>query len=247
MYVDESGDDVMAPAKWSSPDARYLGLTGVVIASETYRTRTHPEFEALKQEFFPHDPDYPVILVRKQILQRRGIFLRLQNPDEAQRWENRILQFFDIHVRRVFTAVLDKESYGKTSLAMEQRPYSHCVNALTVMYGQWLNQIGGTGDVMVEARRGKADTELQEDFHKLMEDNGNRQESLGRVAKRILLKRKDNDITGLQLADLFVYPAMRGVLLENVRSLTYQPSSATLRFIEALQSKCDLRGKVLLS
>ena len=38
MYVDESGDHVMDPSKWSSPDARYLGLTGVVIASETYRT-----------------------------------------------------------------------------------------------------------------------------------------------------------------------------------------------------------------
>ena len=36
MYVDESGDDVMDPTKWSSPEARYLGLTGVVIASETY-------------------------------------------------------------------------------------------------------------------------------------------------------------------------------------------------------------------
>ena len=42
MYVDESGDHVMDPSKWSSPDARYLGLTGVVIASDTYRTRTHP-------------------------------------------------------------------------------------------------------------------------------------------------------------------------------------------------------------
>ena len=37
MYVDESGDDVMDPAKWNSPEARYLGLTGVVIASDTYR------------------------------------------------------------------------------------------------------------------------------------------------------------------------------------------------------------------
>ena len=36
MYVDES-DDVMDPAKWNSPEARYLGLTGVVIASEGYR------------------------------------------------------------------------------------------------------------------------------------------------------------------------------------------------------------------
>lgn len=53
MYVDESGEVVVDSGKWRNPEARYLGLTGVVIASETYRTRTHPEFEALKQEFFP--------------------------------------------------------------------------------------------------------------------------------------------------------------------------------------------------
>ena len=53
MYVDESGEEVVDSGKWRNPEARYLGLTGVVIASETYRTRTHPEFEALKQEFFP--------------------------------------------------------------------------------------------------------------------------------------------------------------------------------------------------
>ena len=35
IYVDESGDGVMDPSKWRKPDARYLGLTGVVIASET--------------------------------------------------------------------------------------------------------------------------------------------------------------------------------------------------------------------
>ena len=62
MYVDESGDDVMDPSKWTKPEARYLGLVGVVTVSEDYRTRTHREFEALKQEFFPHDPDEPLVV-----------------------------------------------------------------------------------------------------------------------------------------------------------------------------------------
>ena len=81
MYVDESGDDVMDPSKWSSPDVRYLGLTRVVIASEAYRTRAHPEFEALKQEFFPHDPDDPVILVRNQIVGKRNLFQIPRDPE----------------------------------------------------------------------------------------------------------------------------------------------------------------------
>ena len=93
MYVDESGDDVMDPAKWPNPESRYLGLTGVVIDKEAYRMRTHPEFEALKQAFFPYDPDEPVVLVRSQIIRRRQIFWPLQNQDVAARWEAGILQF----------------------------------------------------------------------------------------------------------------------------------------------------------
>ncbi len=111
MYVDESGDHVMEPSKWNSPDARYLGLTGVVIASETYRTRTHPQFEALKQEFFLHDPDEPVVLVRNEIVNKRNLFRILQDPEVAAHWEDRILRFLDTHLSHVITVVLDKEAY----------------------------------------------------------------------------------------------------------------------------------------
>ena len=105
MYVDESGDDVMSPSKWRSPDARYLGLTGVIIASETYRTRTHPEFEALKQEFFPHDPDFPVILVRSEIVKKWNLFSILKDPEIAARWEDRIIRFLELHIAQVIAVV----------------------------------------------------------------------------------------------------------------------------------------------
>ena len=51
-----------------NPESRYLGLTGVVIDSEVYRARTRIGLAALKDEFFPHDPDDQVILVRNQII-----------------------------------------------------------------------------------------------------------------------------------------------------------------------------------
>lgn len=249
MYVDESGDHVMDPSKWSSPDARYLGLTGVVIASETYRTLTHPEFEALKQEFFPHDPDYPVILVRQQITQKRGIFRTLQDPEVASHWEKRILRFLDANVSQLLTVVLDKEAYRVTEPETNHQPYSHCVNALTVRYGQWLQRVGGEGDVMIESRRGKADSELRVAFDKLMSANGagiDTQGPVSLVSSDLRLERKSDNITGLQLADLMAYPSMRGILLESARSLAYPPSPATRRFIEAIQTKYSPGGKALM-
>ncbi len=244
MYVDESGDDVMDPSKWRSPDARYLGLTGVVIASETYRTRTHPEFEALKQEFFPHNPDDPVVLVRNQIVRRRKEFWTLQTPSVALHWEGSIIQFLGQHISSIITVVLDKETFQETCLPEVQEPYSHCMNVLTERYDQWLNIVGGTGDVLAENRGGKADTELKEDFQKFLEGN-NRLSAI--TSGQIKLKTKGANITGLQLADLLGYPSVRGILQESGRELGNPFSAATSRFVKAIQPLYALHGKVLIS
>ena len=246
MYVDESGDDVMDPSKWRSPDARYLGLTGVVIASETYRTRTHREFEALKQEFFPYDPDEPFVLVRNQIVGKRNLFQILRDPEVAAHWEERIIRFFDAHVSQIITVVLDKEAYLQSSQIPALRPYSYCINALTERYGQWLSGVGGTGDVMTESRGKREDRELKEDFRRFITEDASLPESRQSVSStQIKLNLKTDNITGLQLADLLAYPSKRRILLDNARLIQYPTSSATFRFIEATRPKSHHRNALL--
>jgi hypothetical protein len=246
MYVDESGDDVMDQSKWSSPDARYLGLTGVVIASEAYRTRIHTEFEALKQEFFPHDPDDPVILVRSEIVKKWNIFRTLQDPEIAAHWEERIIRFLDLHVDQVITVVLDKGAFPPTGQPLGVQSYGYCMEALTGIYDQWLSRVGGTGDVMAESRGKKEDRQLKKDFHKFMTGEGTAQDSSRSVSSnQIKLNRKSDNITGLQLADLLAYPSKRGILLDNGRILDNPPSSATLRFINAVRPKTNPPNSLL--
>ncbi len=241
IYVDESGDEVMAPEKWRNPEARYLGLTGVVIESETYRTRTHPEFEALKQQFFPFDPDEPLVLVRQNIIQKRDYFRVLQNQEAAAQWEARVLRFFDTHIRQIITVVLDKKAYLQSDLQKNQRPYGHCIKALVDMYAQWLNRVEGTGDVMAETRVKKEDQELKDDFHRYITENinplGTQEAQLLITSNQIKLNLKSRNITGLQLADLLAYPSMRGVLQENEHILGNPPSDTTHRFFEVIRSK----------
>ena len=242
LYVDESGDDVMDPAKWSSPESRYLGLTGVVIASEAYRIRAHPEFEALKQDFFPNDPDEPLVLVRNQIIRLQKDFWPLKDPGVAALWETGIIQFFDRHVSGIITAVLDKEAY-RISGQPNGHPYSYCANALTERYGQWLERIGGIGDVLVESRGKKADRQLKRDFQRFMD----RRPDLSRISShQIKLKTKESNISGLQLADLFGHPSVREVLRENGRSLGKPLGETALRFVAAIQPKYVPNGKALL-
>lgn len=249
MYVDESGDDVMDPSKWRSPDARYLGLTGVVIASDTYRTRTHREFEALKQEFFPHDPDEPLVLVRNQMVNGREKFSVLRDPEVAAHWEDRILRFFDQHVSQVITVVLDKEEYLKAAHVPTQRAYSYGMNALTGIYSEWLRLVGGTGDVMTESRGKREDRELKRDFQAFMTEGDGlpdvRESRRPITSSRIKLNLKTDNITGLQLADLLAYPSKRGTLLDNGRNSESPPSPTTLRLIEAIRNKSHNRNALL--
>ena len=239
MYVDESGDDVMDPSKWSSPEARYLGLTGVVIASENYRTQTHQEFEALKQAFFPHDPDEPLVLVRQKIVQKRDDFTGLGDPELATRWETAIYQFLDAHVIQVICVVLDKQAFSGS--ANTQDPYGYCISVLAKCYGEWLNRVVGTGDVMAEARGGREDRKLRSDFNSLMIGNvgqeGDEDWRHRISSNQIKVNLKSRNIAGLQLADLLAYPSRRGVLIENERVSADSPLNATDRFYELIRSK----------
>ena len=240
----------MDPAKWSSPDARYLGLTGVVIASEAYRTRTHPEFEALKQEFFPHDPDYPVILVRNRITKKLGPFGPLSNPEHAELWEQRITRFLTEHISQTFTVAIDKQElwnrYGHTAT----HPYNHCATALTEKYALWLRSVGAEGDVLGESRGSREDRELRRAFREFMNLGT---ESLPATALQrivtdteIKLRPKEANITGLQLADLIVYPATRDMLREHGLLIHRHLSQATQRLIEAIRPMHGENGMLLL-
>ena len=246
MYVDESGDDVMDSSKWRNPDNRYLGLTGVVMASETYRTRTHPEFEALKQEFFPYDPDFPMVLVRSEIVKKWNLFRALQDPEIASHWEDRVIRFLELHIAQVITVVLDKETFPNVGQSSGLRPYGYCMEALTIIYDGWLGQVGGTGDVMAESRGKREDRQLKEDFRRFMTGQGNLSESPRWVtSSQIKLNLKAENITGLQLADLLAYPSKKGILLDNDCGVDNFPSRATLRFIESVRPMSNHRNGLL--
>lgn len=249
LYVDESGDHIMD--NWANPDARYLGLTGIVIENDHYRNSTHPAFEALKQEFFPHSPDDPVILVRNRVVRQVGPFWRFQDPDFCQRWEREIIRFFQTHIRQIFTVVIDKQAHHDRYGLAARHPYHYCATVLTERYRGWLNITGNKGDVLAESRGGTADRELKKVFRDFMESGSDflspqeLQESITSI--EIKLKPKQANITGLQLADLIAYPAKIDVMQASGRQPSATPSLATRRIIEAVSKKYNQYGKVFIS
>jgi len=109
LYVDESGDH--AYYRLADPAKRYLGLTGIFLESEYYRTTFQPQMERLKQRHFPHSPDEPVILHREDIINRRGPFWRLRDLESEKAFNEDFLQFLKEQDYCVITVVIDKKTH----------------------------------------------------------------------------------------------------------------------------------------
>jgi hypothetical protein len=248
FYLDESGDHTTNDL--DDPDRRYLGLTGVIVEMSYYREQFHPALEGLKQAVFPHSPDDPCVLVRSRIIDRKGIFGRLNDPKINAAWETGILDFLGTHLTRIFTVVIDKKAHYDRYGAAAYHPYHYCLTLLLERYIGWLKVVGGRGDVLAESRGGTEDTKLKQVYHDIWK-NGTRylpgQEFQNVLtSKELKVKKKDQNIAGLQIADLVAYPSKIDVLTRNGRILPRTPGPFTSKMNEVLKPKYNEYGRKFL-
>ena len=98
-----------------------------MIESESYRTKFHPAFEQLKQDTIPHDPDYPIVLHRRDIIDKKGAFKALQDPSLHSKFNEELIGFIHGQSYRIITVVLDKKEH-RTDTA--KRHFTHIIYAL---------------------------------------------------------------------------------------------------------------------
>lgn len=216
LYIDESGDHTYSYIDDSN--RRYLCLLGIFLESEVYRTSFHPQFEELKQRYFPHSPDEPVILHRRDVVNKCGPFGRLCNPEYSQRFNSDFLKFLAEQDYKVIGVVIDKKAQIERYADAAYHPYHFCLAALLERYCGFLNFYSAQGDVMAESRGGTEDIKLKEAYHALY-TAGTYYHS-GEIFQHVLtssqikLKQKSANISGLQVADLLAYPVKQEILLE---------------------------------
>lgn len=216
LYIDESGDHTYSSE--DKPEKRYLGLTGVIVESEYYRTTMHSNFEDLKQKHFPHSPDEPVILHRKELIGKGGSFWRLRDTNNEESFNNDFLVHLRISDYTLITVVIDKRAHVQRYEKVAFHPYHYCMVAMLERYCGYLNFYNAKGDVLAESRGGKEDFQLKEAYQRVYESGTQFrrpdffQKTLS--SKEIKLKPKSANIAGLQLADLLAHPCKNQVLLE---------------------------------
>ncbi|MBI4198076.1 MAG: DUF3800 domain-containing protein, partial [Chloroflexi bacterium] len=243
LYIDESGDHTYKLL--DDVSRRYLALTGIAIESDYYRTEFQPQLEALKQTHFPHSPDDPVVLHREEIRYRKGHFGILVDPSRNLAWENAFLEYIRLARFRLFTVVLDKkahrERYGDAAI----HPYHLLLTLLLERYRGYLMYVNGTGDVLAEARGGKEDMALKDAYRKLWQGGtyyiSSQEFQKVLTSRELKVKRKEQNIGGLQVTDLLAYPAKQ-YILESGEKVPPAGATFSAKLAQVFKGKFDLIG-----
>ena len=218
LYLDESGDHVFHDeVRLAEPGHRYLALVGCWFAQSTAYVGFQRALEDLKQEHFPHSPDEPVILHRKEIINSSGPFWRLRDVDARSAFDDDLCALVASAEFTLVGVCIDK-------LALKQRypdpfhPYHLALGYLLQRYCGWLNHLNRSGDVMAESRGGQEDGRLKNAYQHIWThgDMYHRSDFFRRAlsGKEAKLKKKTENTAGLQLADLLARAVRDDILSE---------------------------------
>ena len=150
LYIDEVGNSDIGSS--NDPNHRYLSLTGVIIANEYHSTVVSPTLEELKRTYFDSTPDKPIILHRKELMNKNYPFENLRNPMTAKSFDSDLLNLLESLDYSVITIVIDKQEHKKRYQKWLFDPYHYCLTVMVERYVLWLQNEQLEGDVMAESR-----------------------------------------------------------------------------------------------
>ena len=222
LYIDEVGHSGIG--KTSKHENRYLSLTGVAVELEYMNDVLQPQMEKMKREYFNYHIDEPIVLHRKEMINRKPPFDTLRDESIAKKFDRDLLDLLSKWDYTVFTVLLDKIEQIDRYKVYQMEPYHYCLWVLLERYQLWLENISAVGDVMAESRGGKEDRRLKASYNRLFISgtdyipNIRFQERF--TSCQLKIKSKANNIAGLQLADMIAYPSYKHVLAYYSRKKT---------------------------
>lgn len=243
IYIDEVGTSDLKSSK--DPNHRFLCLTGVIFELDSIRSSIHTEIESIKLKYFDSHPDDPVILHRKEIINKKYPFHNLKNKDVDNAFSAELLELFQKWDYTVISVLIDKYEHQQKYATWRYDPYHYCMEIILERYYRFLMDNGAVGDVMVESRGGKEDTRLKKSYHRIYTEGTAYIEStvLQKVltSSQLKVKSKKLNVSGLQVADLLAFPARRYMFkyykIQDDDRITFNE-----KIIEILKTKFYKRG-----
>jgi hypothetical protein len=247
LYVDEVGNSDLGSSR--DPNHRYLSLTGVIVALDYVDSVLHPALEGLKRRYFHSHPDDPIVLHRKELVNKRQPFDALLDGAVEREFNEELLQCLRAWDYAVITITIDKLRHMEQYQVWRYDPYHYCLKALIERYVMWLQDRDVTGDVMAESRGGNEDRRLKASFERVYAEGSEwvRPELIhARLTSRQLkVKSKANNIAGLQVADLIAHPSFKAVLARrNNESLPENFGGRIATILEEVKYRRGPQGQI---
>lgn len=218
---------------------RYLGLIGCWFKTNPDYLDFHKSLEDFKQRHIPHNPDEPIILHRKEIINCSGPFWRLRDEVKREAFNSDLLTTIEAAEFKLVVVVIDK-------LELRRRypdpfhPYHMALGFMLQRYCGYLNHVNRHGDVMAESRGRREDSLLKNAYDHIYVhgDRYHRASFFQQVltSKHIKLKKKSANIAGLQLADLLAYPSRQEILVE-ISRIEEPRDVFGMKLIESVKTK----------
>lgn len=238
LWLDESGDHTYRLL--DDPNRRYLALLGIFMTLQHYREVAHPQLESLKVDQFGQDPDSPIVIHREDIINRRGPFAPLQNSAQAKAFDDSLIALLSTWDFHIIFVVIDKKSRYEMYPDNPLHPYHTALALVLERYASFLRMVNSTGDVMAESRGGREDRLLKEAFQAICE-GGTRIHGPGffqsvLTSRKIKIRRKTENIAGLQIADVLAHP-MKFEALREYELVSPGPLTFGRKLCQALRGK----------
>lgn len=238
IYIDEVGNNDLGSS--SDPNHRYLSLTGLIFELNYVKNVVIPSLDKLKRNYFPNDPDEPLILHRKKILSKKYPFNVLKDKNKEENFNNDLINILTKFEYTVVSVLIDKYEHRERYRVWKYDPYHYCLEIILERFYFFLDNNNCNGDVLIESRGGKEDLRLKKSYSKIFESGTHyiEGEKLRNrlTSKEIKVKPKESNIAGLQLADLIAHPSRRFIFREfGIDEGKISPFAD--RIIEVIQNK----------
>jgi len=240
LFIDESGNH-----QYGAKCGRHLGLLGVIVSLDSYTSEFRPALRQIKRTHFSDDPDVPVVFHREDMARKDGIFSCLACPEKRLKFNEEIVDFYKEQNYTLIAVVIDKESHRQVYGQWAKHPYHYCSEAILERYFFFLRDCDGTGDVIAESRGTAEDGKLASEWKSFCK-NGTRFVHRDDLSLRIKdenmqFRTKQDNIYGLQLADLLVKACTKDVLITFGHAARHRQTFDAI-VSEAIQNKFRCNG-----
>ncbi|GAB7562513.1 hypothetical protein LG202_05520 [Methylobacillus methanolivorans] len=217
-FFDECGDHSLTKIDKDFP---LFLLCTVIVERDAYARQIIPALAQFKLRYFAHEG---INLHSREIRKAEGPFSILQNAGVRQSFLAELSKLMATLPFTLFITAIHKNAYAARYGKEARNPYDVALEysferILHFMEAQQESQL----PVIAEARGQQEDDALRASFHKLMTQGTyyNSAERFQKLICPISFRRKQDNISGIQVADLCAHPTARHLLKPDIANQAF--------------------------